>query len=65
MGFLDSLQEFGNAVTQKALEKYKAMFKQATDYKLQEWWLQNQFNDEVDQRVKDLAENELRRRHLL
>ncbi len=65
MSFLDGLQSFGNAVAEKALEKYEAIFKQASDYKLQEWWEQNQYNDEIDQRIKDLAEDELRRRHLL
>ena len=61
MGFLD---DFGNAVEKKALEQYKKIFSYAVDYKLQEWWSEHQYDDEVDQKIKDLAEAEMRRRRL-
>ena len=61
MGFLD---ELGGYLEKSALEKYQKMFSMAADYKLQEWWDENQYNDEVDQRIKDLAEKEMRRRGL-
>ena len=61
MGFFD---DFGNAVEKKALEQYKKIFSQATDSKLQEWWNEKQFDDDVDERIKDLAKDEMRRRGL-
>ncbi len=61
MGFLD---DFGSAIEKSALEKYKTLFSHATDSKLQEWWNENQYNSDVDQRIKDLAEKELRSRGL-
>ena len=61
MGFFD---DFGNAVEKKALESYKKIFSQATDSGLQDWWNKNQFNDEIDDRIKELAKDEMRRRGL-
>jgi len=61
MGFLD---DFNNVVEKKVLEQYEKIFGLATDYKLQEWWIENQYNSAIDERVKELAEKGLRRRHL-
>jgi hypothetical protein len=65
MGFFDTLNSVGNSVCSKALEQWAAMCKKATDDKLLEWWDAKQFDPEVDQRLKDVAEKELRRRHLI
>lgn len=65
MGFFDTLNSVANSVTSKALEQWAAMCKKATDDKLLEWWDAKQFDPEVDQRLKDVAEKELRRRHLI
>lgn len=61
MGFFN---DFCNAMTGEALKKYETMFKNATDYKLQEWWNEKQYDDDVDDRIKELAEKEMRRRGL-
>lgn len=60
MGF----EDFFNSMNKKALESYEKIFHQATDYKLQEWWNEKQYDDDVDDRIKELAEKELRRRGL-
>lgn len=65
MGFFDTLNSVGNSLCQKAFEQWAAMCKKATDDKLLEWWDAKQFDPEVDQRLKDVAEKELRRRHLI
>lgn len=65
MGFFDTLNSVANSVCSKALEQWAAMCKKATDDKLLEWWDAKQFDPEVDQRLKDVAEKELRRRHLI
>lgn len=69
MGFFDTLNStansVGNYLSSKALEQWAAMCKKATDDKLLEWWDEKQFDPEVDQRLKDVAEKELRRRHLI
>ena len=62
MGFLD---DFSDAITSRALEKYKQLFSNARDDKLQEWWNENQYNDEMDSRIKDVAKDEMRRRGLM
>ena len=61
MGFFN---DFCNSITEEALKKYKMMFQKATDYKLQEWWNEKQYDDEVDDRIKELAKDEMRRRGL-
>lgn len=65
MGFFDTLNSVANSVASKSLEQWAAMCKKATDDKLLEWWDAKQFDPEVDQRLKDVAEKELRRRHLI
>lgn len=65
MGFFDTLNSVANSVASKAFEQWAAMCKKATDDKLLEWWDAKQFDPEVDQRLKDVAEKELRRRHLI
>ena len=59
MGFFDSFD-----LESAALKQYEKLFSHATDYKLQEWWNENQFNDEIDDRIKELAKDEMRRRGL-
>ena len=64
----DRIQEVRNShyyLSSKFLEQWAAMCKKATDDKLLEWWDEKQFDPEVDQRLKDVAEKELRRRHLI
>ena len=65
MGFWEEFKAFDNVVFEKSLEKAKTMFKNATDENLIAWWNEKQYDDTVHQRVKDLAEDELRRRYLL
>lgn len=65
MGFFDALKTAGDYINAELPRKYEAIFEKATDYKLQEWWDEKQFDPDVDQRMKDAAEKELRRRHLL
>lgn len=65
MGFFDALKATGDYVCAEAVKKYETIFKHATDEKLQEWWDEKQYDPDVDQRIKDVAEKELRRRHLL
>lgn len=65
MGFFDTLRAASDYMVSEALEKYKAIFKKMSDEKLLEWWNEKRFDPDVDQRVKDVAEKELRRRHLI
>ena len=46
------------------MKKYEVMFQKATDYKLQEWWNEKQYDDDIDDRIKELAEKKMRRRGL-
>jgi hypothetical protein len=62
MGFLDSVGDYVRAELPK---KYAAMFSRATDEKLLEWWNEKQYDPEVDDVAKEVAEKELRRRHLI
>lgn len=69
MGFFDTLNSVansvGNYVGSEAPKKFAVICEKATDAKLLEWWDEKQFDPEVDQRLKDVAEKELRRRHLI
>ncbi len=61
MGFFN---DFCNAAMGEALKKYETIFSKATDYKLQEWWNEKQYDDDVDERIKELAAKEMRKRGL-
>ncbi|MBO5103480.1 MAG: hypothetical protein J6B74_00235 [Ruminococcus sp.] len=64
MGFFDVLNSVNDYIGEEIPKKYAAIFRQASDYKLQQWWDENKYNYDVDQRIKDVAEKELRRRGL-
>lgn len=65
MGFFDTLNSVANSVASELPKKFAVICEKATDDKLLEWWDEKQFDPEVDQRLKDVAEKELRRRHLI
>lgn len=61
MGFMD----FCNNIAEAAVKKQAAIFAQATDEKLMEWYDEHRFDDETDSRTIEAAEKELRKRHLI
>lgn len=65
MGFFDALRTDGEYMSSEAIKKYEAIFAKATDEKLQEWWDEKSYDPDVDQRIIDVAEKELRKRHLI
>lgn len=65
MGFFDALQTVGEYVGAEAVKKCETIFKHYNDSQLLNWWDEKQYDPDVDQRIKDVAEKELRRRHLL
>lgn len=64
MGFFDALKAADNYFAAETPKKWEAICKKASDYKLQEWWDEKKYDPTVDQRIKDVAEKELRRRGL-
>ena len=65
MGFFDALKTAGEYISSETPKKYEAIFAKATDEKLQEWWDEKRYDPDVDQRMIDVAEKELRKRHLI
>lgn len=64
MGFGDILKGVGDYVNAELPRKCEAMFQRMTDDNLLAWYDEHRFDSDIDSRVIEKAEKELRRRHL-